>query len=286
MEQNDKKVFELRIEGNQILLVGVSGQTLAKVLAFRADTQDHPGLLPPQRAIQFESLLQSGIDNEEAMFLMCHVMTALEPNYPDNAYETTYSVASGSKDRMHLPRVDPLTLDALALAATAEEEGIVINGLPVIDRERMTNVAAGAKIFALTRQDTYNVVLKGTTRDTVGMELRVSYSIKGDLIYLDRVVDPQQKRAIGEYAIGLALVVINKLAQRPGQAPLTVVSGSGFFGEGLAALLTIRQEDGTVRLRPEVLSMAQQSIDDGGFTIVDAEEETERPERRESESAE
>jgi len=286
MEQNDKKVFELRIEGNQILLVGVSGQTLAKVLAFRADTQDHPGLLPPQRAIQFESLLLSGIDYEEAMFLMSHVMTALEPNYPDNPYETTYSVVSGGKDRVHLPRVDPLTLDALALAALAEEEGIVINGLPVIDRERMTNVQAGAKVFALTHENAHSVVLKGTTRDTVGMELRVSYSIKGDRIHLDRVVDPQQKRATGEYGISLALVVISKLAQRPGHAPLTVVSGSGFFGSGLAPLLTVQQEDGTVRLRPELLSMAQQCIDEAGFTIVDAEVESERPERRESESAE
>lgn len=280
MEQNNKKTYELRIEGIQLVLIG-TGEQAGQVLAFRARIFDNASHTPPLRSITVEDIILTGLDEEYAKFLIACIVTHLEPNYPDLPYEVEYALLTDANHfgvESHSARNAEQTrivapLNALETADWLVKEGVEINNLPVLDRERMEKVEEGEKTFELTLVGNGRAELRGVTRDTLGMGVDVTYSLgDGELVINSLRESSKDLRSVGQYLLALGLLTAVKAATAASNESVLVKARRGFYqydiDQGMAIIVCVPQEDPNVYLiRPQFMIMVQSALGDAGFRI-------------------
>lgn len=274
MEQNNKKTYDLRVEGNQIVLVGTSSDTLGQVLAFRAKISDDANATPPVRELVYEDIIISGMERELAEKLSLLVGSHLEPNYPDNPYVVRHAVlVPAPTSRGGNPYSRELPVDAIELANWAEQNDIAITGLTPIDRVRMSKVVEGEKTFELTVLDAGHAELRGITRDTLGMSVDVTYAVENGELLINSIRElADDHRSVGQYLLALGLFSAVKAGTAASNESVLVKARRGFyqydFNLDMAAIIAVPQEDPDVYLiRPQFMILVQSALGDAGFRI-------------------
>lgn len=274
MEQNNKKTYDLRVEGNQIVLVGTSSDTLGQVLAFRAKISDDANAAPPVRELVYEDIIVSGMERGLAEKLSLLIGSHLEPNYPDNPYVVRHAVlVPAPSSRGGNPYSRELPVDAIELANWAEQNDFVITGLTPIDRERMSKVVEGEKTFELILVDAGHAELRGITRDTLGMGVDVTYAVNDGELLINSIREwADDHRSVGQYLLALGLLTAVKACAAVSNESVVVKARRGFYqydiDQSMAIIVCVPQEDPDVYLiRPQFMIMVQSTLGDAGFRI-------------------